>query len=184
MWHDVCNTAPPTCISVNFVEVPLNVIRCNVHKTVVSYKTVQAFCSDVAIQNVNIISSPTCMVLCFKKHCVSPVKCFMLETSPFTVTPSTKLSSSSPLSPSSSLLSLSLSSISTSPSLLSSSLPLLNPPLTKSPSQHLNYCHKVALQWFPKQSEVCSLLQAKNFFDFFSILGCKVWVTSIFLFPS
>ena len=53
-----------------------------------------------------------------------------------------------------------------------------------SPSQHLNYCHKVALQWFPEQSEVCSLLQAKNFFDFFSILGCKVWVTSIFLFPS
>ena len=128
-WHDVCNTAPPTCISVNFVEVPLNVIRCNVHKTVVSYKTVQAFCSDVAIQNVNIISSPTCMVLCFKKHCVSPVKCFMLATSPFTVTPSTKSSSSSPLSPSSSLLSL--SSISTSPSsLLSSSLPLLNPPLS------------------------------------------------------
>ena len=45
--YDVCNIAPPTCISVNCVEIPLNVIRSNVHETVVSYKTVQSFCSDV-----------------------------------------------------------------------------------------------------------------------------------------
>ena len=51
-------------------------------------------------------------------HRVSPIKCFMLDTSPFVVTPSTKLPSSSILSPpSSSLSSLSSSSsISTSPS--------------------------------------------------------------------
>ena len=47
------------------MEVPLNVIRSNVDKTVVSYKTVQSFCSDVAIQNVNVISSSTCKVICF-----------------------------------------------------------------------------------------------------------------------
>ena len=58
--HDVCNTAPPTCISVNCVEILLNVIRSNVHKTVVSYKTVQSFCSDVVVQNVNVVSSPIC----------------------------------------------------------------------------------------------------------------------------
>ena len=46
---DVCNTAPPTCISVNCVKIPLNVIRSNVHKTVVSYKTVQSFCSGVVV---------------------------------------------------------------------------------------------------------------------------------------
>ena len=117
--HDVCNINPRTYISVNCVEIPLNIIRSNVHKTVVSYKTVQSFCSDVVVQNVNVISSPTCKVLCFKKqHRVSPIKCFMLETSPFAVTPSTKLPSSPILSPpSSSLSSLSsLSSISTSPS--------------------------------------------------------------------
>ena len=39
--HDVCNIALPTYISVNCVEIPLNVIKSNVHKTVVSYKTVQ-----------------------------------------------------------------------------------------------------------------------------------------------
>ena len=66
--HDVCNIAPPTCISINYIGIPLNVIRSNVHKTVVSYKTVQSFCSDVVVQNVNVISSPTCKVLCFKKH--------------------------------------------------------------------------------------------------------------------
>ena len=47
------------------MEVPLNVIRSNVDKTVVSYKTAQSFCSDVAIQNVNVISSSTCKVICF-----------------------------------------------------------------------------------------------------------------------
>ena len=52
----------------------------------------QSFCSYVAVQNVNVISSPTCKVLCFKKHHrVSPIKCFTLETSPFAVTPSTIL---------------------------------------------------------------------------------------------
>ena len=122
--------------SVNCVKIPLNVVRSNVHKTVVLYKTVQSFCSDVVVQNVNVISSPLCKVLCFKKHhhvYVSPMKCFMLETSPFAVTPSTKLPSSSPLLPPSS--SLSSSSISTSPSSLSpsSSSPLsLNPPLSTS----------------------------------------------------
>ena len=91
----VCNIAPCTCISVNCVETLLNFIGSNVHKTVVSYKTVQSFCSDVVVQNVNVISSPTCKVLCFKKHHrVSPIKCFMLETSPFAVTPSTELPSS------------------------------------------------------------------------------------------
>ena len=64
--HDVCNIAPPTFISVNCIEILLNVIRFNVHKTVVLYKTVQSFCSDVVVQNVNVISSPTCKVLCFK----------------------------------------------------------------------------------------------------------------------
>ena len=56
--HDVCNINPPTYISVNCVEIPLNIIRSNVHKTVVSYKTVQSFCSDVVVENVNVISSP------------------------------------------------------------------------------------------------------------------------------
>ena len=30
----------------------------------------QSLCSDVAVQNINVISSPTCKVLCFKKHVV------------------------------------------------------------------------------------------------------------------
>ena len=113
--YDVCNIAPPTCISVNCVKILLNVIRSNFHITVVLYKTVQSFCSDVVVQNVNVISLPTWKVLYFKKlHRVSPIKCFMLETSPFAVTPSTKLPSSSTLSPPSSLSSLpSSSSIST-----------------------------------------------------------------------
>ena len=98
--HDVCNINPPTYISVNCVEIPLNIIRSNVHKTVVSYKTVQSFCSDVVVQNVNVISSPICKVLCFKKHHrVSPIKFFTLDTSPLAVIPSTKLPSSSILSP-------------------------------------------------------------------------------------
>ena len=137
--HDVCNINHPTCISVNCVEILLSIIRSNVHKTVVSYKTVQSFCSDAVVQNVNVISSPICKVFCFKKHHhVSPIKCFMLETSPFAVIPSTKLPSSSILSPpSSSLSSLSSSSsISTSPSSSlssSSSSPLsLNPPFSSS----------------------------------------------------
>ena len=71
------------------------------------YKTVQSFCSDVVEQNVNFIYSSACTVLCFKKH-VSTIKCFMLETSSFTVT------SSSPLSPSSSSISTSSSSSSSS----------------------------------------------------------------------
>ena len=61
--HDVCNIAPPTCILLNCVKILLNVIRSNIHKTVVSYETVKSFCSDVVVQNVNVISSPTCKVL-------------------------------------------------------------------------------------------------------------------------
>ena len=102
--HDVCNIAPTTCISVNCVEILLNVIRSNVHKTVVSYKTVQSFCSDVVVQNVNVNSLPTWKVSCFKKHHhTSPIKYFILETFPFTITPSTKLPLASILSPPSSL---------------------------------------------------------------------------------
>ena len=72
------------------VEILFNGITSNVHETVASYKTVQCFCSNVAAQNVNVISSLACKIVCFKKrHYVSPIKCFMLETSPFTVTPST-----------------------------------------------------------------------------------------------
>ena len=116
----------------------LNVIKRNFHKTVASYKTVQSFCSDVVVQNVNIIFSPTCKVSCFKKHhCVSLIKCFMLETSPFAVAPSTKLPLSSTLSPpSSSLSSLSSSSslIWTTPSSLSPSPLSLNPPSSSSSS--------------------------------------------------
>ena len=117
----------------------LNVIRSNVHKTVVSYQTVQSFCSDVVVQNVNVTSSPTCKVLCFKKHYhVSPTKRFMFETSPFAITQSLKLPSSSILSPPSSSLSSLWSSfsMSTSTSSLSSSpSPLsLNPPLSSSSS--------------------------------------------------
>ena len=70
------------------VEIPLNVITSNAHKTVLSYKTVQSFCSDVVVHNVDAISSPACKVACFKKHYyVSAIKCFMLETSIFTITP-------------------------------------------------------------------------------------------------
>ena len=112
-------------VSQEYVEIPLNATRSNIHKTVVSYKTMQSFCSYVAVQNVNVISSPTCKVLCFKKHHhVSPIKCFMLETFPFAVTSSTKLPSSSPLSPpSSSLSSLSSSLLSSSPLSLNPSSP-------------------------------------------------------------
>ena len=53
--HDVCNIAPSTCVSVNCVEIPLNVIMSNIHKTVVLYKTVQSFCSDIVVQNINVI---------------------------------------------------------------------------------------------------------------------------------
>ena len=130
--HDVCNINPPTYISVNCVEIPLNIIRSNVHKTVVSYKTVQSFCSDDVVQNVNVISSPICKVLCFKKHHrVSPIKSFTLDTSPFAVIPSTKSPPSSSLSlSSSSSISTSLSSSSSS----SSSPLLLNPSSSSSSS--------------------------------------------------
>ena len=85
--HDVCNIALSTCMSVNCVKIKLNVIRSNVHKTVASYEKVQSFCSDVVVQNVNVISSPACKIVCFKKHhYVTPIKSLMLETSPFTFT--------------------------------------------------------------------------------------------------
>ena len=87
LCHDIWNIALSTCISVNCVKVLLNVIRSNVHKTVVSYKTV-SYKSDVVVENINVIFSPAGKVLCYKKHhYVSPIKCFMLETSSFTVTP-------------------------------------------------------------------------------------------------
>ena len=66
--HDFSNIVSSTSISVNYVEIPLNVIRSNKHKTVISYKTVQSFCSDIVVQNVNVISSPAFKVVCFKKH--------------------------------------------------------------------------------------------------------------------
>ena len=130
--HDVCTIAPPTCISVNYVEIPLNVIRPNVHKPLVSHKAVQSLCSDVVVQNANVIFSPTCKVPCFKKHHhVSPMKCFMLETSPFAVTPSKKLPSSSLLlPPSSSSSSSSSSPLSLNPPSSSSSLVLFYISLT------------------------------------------------------
>ena len=122
--YDVCNIASSTCISVNWVEIPLHSIRSDMHETVVLYKTMQSFCSDVVVQNVNVISSPVSKVVCFKiHHFVSPNKCCMLETFPFAVTPSIRLTSLPPLSPT--------SLISTSPpsSPLSSSSPLsLNRP--------------------------------------------------------
>ena len=72
--HDVYNIAPSTRIFRNFVKIPLKAISSNVHKTVISYKTVQSFCSDVVVQNVNVISSPAYKVVCFKKHhYVSPI---------------------------------------------------------------------------------------------------------------
>ena len=98
--YDVCNINPPTYISVNCVEILMNIIRSNIHKTIVSYNTVQSFFSDVVAQNVNVISSRIFKVLCFKKHHrVSPIKSFTLDTSPLAVIPSTKLPSSSILSP-------------------------------------------------------------------------------------
>ena len=78
--HDVCNINLPTCTSVNCVKILLNIIRSNVHKTDVLCKTVQSFCSDVVVKNVNVISSSICKVLCFKKHHhVSPIMCFTLD---------------------------------------------------------------------------------------------------------
>ena len=75
--HDVRNTAPSRCISVNCVDFPLNVITSNAHKTVVSYKTVESFCSDAVLQNANVVFSPACKTLCFKKHHdVSSIKYF------------------------------------------------------------------------------------------------------------
>ena len=74
----VFNIAPSTCIFVNCVEIPLNVISSNVQKAVVPYETLQSVCSDVVAQNVNVISSPSCKVACFKKHhYVLPISCFM-----------------------------------------------------------------------------------------------------------
>ena len=82
-----------------------------------------------------------------KKHYVSPIKCFKLETSRFTIAPSTRLPSLSPSSTSSlSLSPLSISSISTSPS---SSLSPLNSPSSSSPSAPFSNS---------STSEVCNLL--------------------------
>ena len=91
--HDVCDKAPPTCIPLNCVEVLLNFITSNVHKTVVFYKTVRPFCSDVSVQNTNVFSSTACKTVCFKNIIMFHLSSVMLETSPFTVTPSTRLPS-------------------------------------------------------------------------------------------
>lgn len=70
------------------------------HNTVVSYKTVQSFCSNVVVQNVNVIFSSAYEIVCFKKHnYLLPTKCFMLEISPFTSPSSSSLSLSSSTSP-------------------------------------------------------------------------------------
>ena len=155
-WHDVCNTAPPTCISVNFVEVPLNVIRCNVHKTVVSYKTVQAFCSDVAIQNVNIISSPTCMVLCFTSQMfyVSniPIHSYTINKIIFIITTITIIIIIIIIFNFNITIIIVIIIIAIIKStiviiiILSFVLHFFDIKICVSPSQHLNYCHKVALQ--------------------------------------
>ena len=115
---------------------------------------------------------------CFKKyHCVLPN--ILLETSPFIVTPSTKLPSSSALSPpSSSLSSLSSSSsIWTSPwssSLSSSSSPLwLNPP--SSSCSVLFYISSI--------SEICaspSYLNSSVFFLTNCFLYCLLVLDVIF----
>ena len=98
-----------------------------------------SFCSDIIVHNLNLFSLPAFKVLCSKKHnYVSPMKCFMLQTSPFVVTPSTRLPSSSPLSTSS------------SPSSLSplSPLSLTSPSSSLSPSPSVSFSTSLA-------SEVC-----------------------------
>ena len=184
--HDVCNINPPTCISVNCVEILLSIIRSNVHKTVVSYKTVQSFCSDVVVQNVNVISSPTCKVLCFKKHnCVSQIKRFLLETSPFAVTPLTKLPSSSTLSPPSSSLS-SLSSISTSPSSLSSSSSSSSSPLSlnslSSSSSSVSFYFSLTSEVHASPSYLnSSVFFLTTCFLLFTGFRCNILLTNIYI---
>ena len=142
----------------------------------------QFFCFDVVVQNVNAISSPTCKVLCFKKyHRVSPIKCFMLETSPFAVTPSTKLPSSSIQSlPSSSLSSLSSSSLfSASSSSLSSSSssPLsLNPQSSSSSSVSFHISSASEVRVSPSYLNSCVL-----FFLLFTGFRCNILLTNIYI---
>ena len=133
--------------------------------------------ADVVVQNVNVISSSICKAFCFKKHhCVSPIKCFTLDTSPFAVIPSTKLPSSSILSPPSSSLSSS-SSISTS----SSSPPLSLNPLSSSSSSVLLYLSLTL--------EVCvspSYLNSSVFFLttcflLFTGFSCNILLTNIYI---
>ena len=163
--HDVCSIAPAACISVNCVKIQLNVIRSNEHKTVVSSKTEQSFCSDVVVRNVNVVSSPACKVVCFKKHhYVSSITCFMLETSPFIVTPLTWLPSSSSPSLSSSLSLLSPSPISTSPSLSplslsssSTSLSLNSPTSSSSSSSSSSSYPQFLFQFLWHQKLACYL---------------------------
>ena len=78
---------------VNCFEISLNVISSNVHKTVVLYKAVQSFCSDIVAQNVNVISLPTCKVLCFKNIIVFhqsnvrniPIRSYTINKITFTI---------------------------------------------------------------------------------------------------
>ena len=147
----------------------------------------QSLCSDVVVQNVNVISSPTCKVLCFKKqHRVSPIKCFMLETSPFAVTPSTKLPSLSTLSPPSLSLS-SLSSISTSPSSLSSSSSSSSSPLSLNlPSSSSSSSVSFYISSTSEVHVLLSYLNSSVFFlttCFILFIGfrCNILLTNIYI---
>ena len=181
---DVCNINPPTYTSVNCVEILLNIIRSNVHKTVVSHKTVQSFCSDVVVQYVNVISSPISRVLCFKKHHrISPIKSSMLDTSPFAIIPSTKLPSFSILSPPSSLSPLSSSSsVSTSlSSSLSSSSPLsLNPPSSSSSSVSFYFSLTSEVHASPSYLN-SSVFFLTTFFLLFTGFSCNILLTNIYI---
>ena len=144
----------------------------------------QLFCSDVVVQNINAISSPTCKVSCFKKHYyASRIKCFMLETTSFAITPSTKLPSSSILSPPSS----SLSSLSPScsiwtppPSSLSSSPLSLTLPSSSSSSVSLYIFSTSEVHVSP------SYLNSSAFFlttCFLLFIGfrCNILLTNIYI---
>ena len=123
-----------------------------------------------------------------QKTYVSPIKCFMLETSPFAVTPSTKLPSSSIQSlTSSSLSSLSSSSsISASPSSSlssssSSSSPLsLNPqsPSSSSVSFYISSTSEVRVSPSYLNSSVLFLTTC---FLLFTGFRCNILLTNIYI---
>ena len=81
----VCNIVPSICISVNCVEILSELLRLRYINLLFHIKLCDH--SDVVVQNVNVISSPACKIVFFKKrHYVSPIKCFRLETFPFSNT--------------------------------------------------------------------------------------------------